>query len=797
MGKAKSAKKGVNSSNNPTPKAGSNSVNALEADLASLEEGKRQKACMLLADLYTFNISNKYSLDALTSSNILNKLGMRLVDTSEKVRVEGSNALKSLSECKDISIIKRIMSVGILRSASSLCVQILSGDGLHTPEGSAFAENLLHTLSNAVSCCDTAIHEIISTSAEFMNGLFSMVNMNSPADVTSAVANLLIIIANHCDSSLVLGSDNAQSPVFSARMETVWTFVESLNGLKSAPRHEIAQQKMFAVASQIHSNATKQVQGKQNSQQQPTEEETHEQRAFQMNVLMIECLEIVISVFTHAPHSPALVEACRINRALLLLNLELHSSLDGIQVALPASAASEAPLKDRKNSSVSMDEESASEAETGAEAVRGADAVAQMDPIALANLKRLGLCKTLAGVLSGMLEGLSGESQNNATVAQNQSTKAAVVAHLLWELQSYSTLLQCYNAAFYFIAASTAPGDYVTTSASSDSAVSGESGATSMKVAGVEEGSSETRSKVIAITPSVLEGLDCCDQLASSLGQLFSLLAATSPVQLRESGLVDASLYMQLVQPLFDLITTTSPVAEGSATGWKAPYFVDQGVTENGFRRSLLAAASSLVEFLALLGKRCTTVTTSAPTGEADSDAAVVLTEEQLKELSVLLVKGSGFPNVEVAVSSVVAMSALGQRDFAIREATAGQCGLLNTVLNALLTNALLRRLQDPNAYSCDTAQHDKQLRLLEGRMQLMDSCFNAIVDLHTSDDVALLSNYVKLQGAAKLQERASFFASMLGSPAAHKLDRNDLEKFSETLENVESFIQYKAGFTK
>lgn len=218
---------------------------------------------------------------------------------------------------------------------------------------------------------------------------------------------------------------------------------------------------------------------------------------------------------------------------------------------------------------------------------------------------------------------------------------------------------------------------------------------------------------------------------------------------------------------------------------------MDQGVTENGFRRSLLAAASSLLEFLALVSKRCTLTTVPA------NDAAVVVTEDQLKELSVLLVKGSGYPNVEVAVSAVVAMSALGQRDFAIREGSAGQSGLLNAVLNALLTNALLRRLQEPNAYSCDTAQHDKQLRLLEGRMQLMDACFNAIVDLHTSDDVTLLSNYVKLQGAAKLQERSGFFANLLGSTAATKLDQNDLEKFSETLENVESFIQYKAGFTK
>ena len=88
-------------------------------------------------------------------------------------------------------------------------------------------------------------------------------------------------------------------------------------------------------------------------------------------------------------------------------------------------------------------------------------------------------------------------------------------------------------------------------------------------------------------------------------------------------------------------------------------------------------------------------------------------------------------------------MAVLGQRDFAIRENSNNQSGLLNPVLNALLTNALLRRLSESNAYSCDTIQQNKQLRLLEGSMQLMDSCMNAIIDLHTSDDILFITNYI------------------------------------------------------
>lgn len=141
-------------------------------------------------------------------------------------------------------------------------------------------------------------------------------------------------------------------------------------------------------------------------------------------------------------------------------------------------------------------------------------------------------------------------------------------------------------------------------------------------------------------------------------------------------------------------------------------------------------------------------------------------------------------------------MAVLGQRDFAIRENSNNQSGLLNPVLNALLTNALLRRLSESNAYSCDTMQQNKQLRLLEGSMQLMDSCMNAIIDLHTSDDLLFLTNYRKLNCNIKLQQSGEVFTNKLGSTTASAcMDQSDLEKFSETLENLESFIQYKSGF--
>jgi hypothetical protein len=382
MGKVKSVKKGSQSALTQRPqKTPANSVNALEADLASLDESKRQKACMLLADLYSFNISNKISLETLTSSNILSKLSMRLVDSSEKVRVEGASALKNLSESKDSAIIKRLISLGILRSAVSLCVETLSATS-HTITSVAFAESLLHTLANAISCNSGAINEVLSTNADFVSGLFGMINTNTPADIVSAVANLLIIVTGHCPSATVMGGD-ATSTALQTRMEQVWSFVEALNGMKSATVQEIAALKLFS----LQSTSTTTIQSNQ-------ADESHEQRAFQLTVLMVECLEVVLNVYTHAPHSPQLADVCRVNRALLLLTLELHTSLNGIEVASPSAHNAQGGAKERHNSTVSMDtEESGTESASQQSGIKKGSAQEGVDPVAVANMKRLGLCK--------------------------------------------------------------------------------------------------------------------------------------------------------------------------------------------------------------------------------------------------------------------------------------------------------------------------------------------------------------------------------------------------------------------
>ena len=386
MGKAKSAKKGRQPQTNaPIPKAGTTSVTALEADLASLEEGKRQKACMLLADLYQFNISNKFSLDTLTSANILSKLSMRLVDTSDKVRVQASSALKNLSESKDAAIVKRLVSLGIVRSVVTLFTDASASASWSNADVVEFVENLLHTVANALSCNAAAMNEILSTNADFIVILTNLINASIPSNVVSAVANLLIIVAGNGHADLILSND-ASSTFYRTRLDGLWNFIEALNTLKGAALSDITNLGLFSL--QVSTSRASKTCG--------SDSEEYERYAFQVNVLISECLEVVISLYTHAKLTAELAQVCRLPRALQLLHLELHSSLNGIEVT-SSSASSIAGAVD---ADMDMDETDMTDAvsELGGPEMGGLGgpkkaSVNLLAPEVAANMRRLGLCK--------------------------------------------------------------------------------------------------------------------------------------------------------------------------------------------------------------------------------------------------------------------------------------------------------------------------------------------------------------------------------------------------------------------
>jgi hypothetical protein len=80
----------------------------------------------------------------------------------------------------------------------------------------------------------------------------------------------------------------------------------------------------------------------------------HEDCLLQTKVLLVECLELVISLYSSAVLNSGknsmterqLAENCRVQQAIHLLTVELSASLEGIQVVLPSASALAAAVSD-------------------------------------------------------------------------------------------------------------------------------------------------------------------------------------------------------------------------------------------------------------------------------------------------------------------------------------------------------------------------------------------------------------------------------------------------------------------
>ena len=100
MGKAKNAKKyrkRLGQTSEPVPLTTHEDdakVNMLLANIGSIHDKKRAEACVLLANIFSKDISGAAVLDKMSSPDILSKLSMRLVDSVDMVRVHAAGAIR-------------------------------------------------------------------------------------------------------------------------------------------------------------------------------------------------------------------------------------------------------------------------------------------------------------------------------------------------------------------------------------------------------------------------------------------------------------------------------------------------------------------------------------------------------------------------------------------------------------------------------------------------------------------------------------------------------------------------------
>lgn len=228
-------------------------ITSLEQDLVSLDDKKRESACIVLSDLYAFNISNRLPLETMTSSSLVNKLSMRLGDCSERVKLKAYDAVRLLSECYDSTIILRLIHTGILRTVIVQSLELLNHHGSsHQPafvESSIVKlESLLPVISNCMHTCpQDTIREVLHVDGLFLRVVARMIDLSVPARIIDCCIHLLIIVSAHdlllitpLHQSVDGSNSNEEEQVDCSLLKELWSFVDSM-GLLRRPGPDVQE----------------------------------------------------------------------------------------------------------------------------------------------------------------------------------------------------------------------------------------------------------------------------------------------------------------------------------------------------------------------------------------------------------------------------------------------------------------------------------------------------------------------------------------------------------------------------
>lgn len=221
---------------------------------------------------------------------------------------------------------------------------------------------------------------------------------------------------------------------------------------------------------------------------------------------------------------------------------------------------------------------------------------------------------------------------------------------------------------------------------------------------------------------------------------------------------------------------------------------IAEGLNKKIFRETLIAVSSSVTEFLCSLIKVSYLVQgTPSATATPSLVSVLFLPEESLKQVALSLIHCISSPIFELAYPGIMAIATLAQRDnggLALGEEVDTSSKpimlLYSKAVNFLLTNAMLRRLEEPNAFAVTSrykiyspgkgrektsgkrkgqgkgvmqvlVELDEEDNLELASLRIVDACLNALIDLHSSDDTEYLDNFRRMNCLQKLQ--ASFHA--------------------------------------
>ena len=162
--------------------------------------------------------------------------------------------------------------------------------------------------------------------------------------------------------------------------------------------------------------------------------------------------------------------------------------------------------------------------------------------------------------------------------------------------------------------------------------------------------------------------------------------------------------------------------------------------------------------------------------------------------------------DTDISLHCIGTMGFLGVKNDLV--SATGSTGFLKPKINWLLSNSILRVLESLQGNKSDPQQN----------IYLFEMCLGAFIDLHSSDDVDILQNFIKLKSIEKLKAGLHIFEEIVREVSEDYKSKRESTKgktvvagdgdgdsnmeevltdFEETVLNSHSFIEYKANYCK
>lgn len=172
-----------------------------------------------------------------------------------------------------------------------------------------------------------------------------------------------------------------------------------------------------------------------------------------------------------------------------------------------------------------------------------------------------------------------------------------------------------------------------------------------------------------------------------------------------------------------------------------------------------------------------------------------IISEEQLRNLVVLLLQWLSTPQLEVCLSVLATIASFAKEHW---------CGASTfpTALFAVINNALLNRLRQPTAFSTSSIREgggssapqvslNKMQNVERATILLVDAVYNSLIDLHSNDHRIYHDVFARMSMRSVFSEERDKLVRRVQNNI-FLLSESEREQVEDTLANIDGLLDYK-----